>query len=96
MQATCTHLKVTNAQNIEFSKLDSVIDYNNDILLKMALIQQQLLLKHDTLKNRKTYDSLSATPKTKYYIIQYLDKTKTNAASNWQMLVMDTTFKIKI
>lgn len=96
MQAAQAYLKITNLQNIEFSKLDSVIDYNDDVLRQIAETKRRLLINGaDTVKIKHQYDSLLATPKTKYYVINYLDKIKNAATGNWQMLVMDTAFKIR-
>ena len=95
MQAAQAYLKITDAKNIEFSKLDSVADYTDDVLRALAETQRQLLLTHDTLIYQHKYDSLLATSKTKYYIINYLNKTNNSSVSTWQMLVIDTTFKIK-
>jgi hypothetical protein len=93
MQAAQTYLKTNDNSKIEFSPLDSVIDYPDDVLRKLALTKQQLMMKHDTLKNKTLYDSLTTAAKTKYYVIRYLNKQSNT--NTWQMLVMDTTFKIK-
>jgi hypothetical protein len=95
MQAAQTYLKITDAQNIEFSKLDSVIDYADDVLRQIAETQRQLLLKQDTVENQKKYNNLLALPKTKYYVINYINKSIDASTKGWQMLVMDTTFKVK-
>ena len=95
MQAAQAYLKITDAQNIEFSKLDSVVDYADDVLRQIAETKRQLLLKQDTVQNQKKYNALLASPKTKYYVINYINKSKNTSTNNWQMLVIDTTFKIK-
>jgi len=95
MQAAQAYLKINDAQNIEFSKLDSVIDYADDILRQIAETQRQLLLKNDTVANQKKYSTLLASPKTKYYVINYINKSINASTKSWQMLVMDTTFKVK-
>jgi len=86
------YLKSSENKNTEYSKLDSVIDYKDDVLRKMAEAQRQLLIAHDSVKYKHQFDSLQAAPKTKYYIINYTNKTA--SPSIWQMLVMDTAFKI--
>ena len=95
MQAAQAYLKITDPQNIEFSKLDSVVDYADDVLRQIAETKRQLLLQQDTVQNQKKYNALLASPKTKYYVINYINKSKNASTGNWQMLVIDTTFKIK-
>src|ERR1700756_1782292 len=90
IQAAKAYFKMDSTKPPEFSKLDSVIDYLDEHLLQIAQAKQQLMLKQDTLAAQKRYDSLLALPKTKYYVINYLDIT----SNNWHMVVMDTTFKI--
>ena len=95
LEAAKKYLRVNDRTKIEFSPLDSVIDYPNDVLRKLALTKQQLMMKHDTLKNKILYDSLITTAKKKYYVIRYLSKQCNPNSTTWQMLVMDTAFKIK-
>ena|SRR6185312_14830113 len=95
MQTVQTFLKITDVQQIQFSELDSVIDYPNNILRQMAEAQRQLLLTHDTLAYKKQHDLLLTTPKSKYYIINYLVKQKSTSPLEWKMIIMDSTFKIK-
>jgi len=95
MQAAQVYLKITDAQSIQFSKLDSVSDYADGVLRQIAETQRQLLLKQDTVENQKKYDALLTSPKTKYYVINYINKSKNATTNGWQMLVMDTTFTVK-
>jgi|GEM_PF-2007262 hypothetical protein len=92
IQSAQAYLKDADNKNIEYSKLDSVIDYQDDVLRQIAEAQRQLLIAHDSLKYKQLFDSLQAAPKIKYYIINYSNKT--TSASTWQMLVMDTAFKV--
>jgi hypothetical protein len=95
MQAAQAYLKITDAQSIQFSKLDSVSDYADGVLRQIAETQRQLLLKQDTVENQKKYNALLTLPKTKYYVINYINKSKNATTNGWQMLVMDTTFTVK-
>ena len=95
MQAVQSFLKKTDSTKIQFSGLDSVVDYPDPILRQMMEAKRLLLMKQDTVKNHRLYDSLLTTPKKKYYVISYLDKTSNTQGGIWQMLVMDSTFKPK-
>ena len=88
-------LKKTDNTKTEFSQLDSVVDYPDYILRQMMEAKRLVMIKQDTLKNKNLYDSLLTTPKNKYYVISYLDKSTNTSDGTWQMVVLDSTFKPK-